>query len=134
MVIIQFRYLYLLSIRQNNFTTSLRRRYPASLWSCHIVAKETSDDVSIATILRRQSEVGWWRRKNVITTSLCLLGNTGTFGANICGFLSECIDTSQFSFILKQADMKPALKNTDVNTIYCNNNHVDYVIALLNEL
>ena len=51
MVIIQFRYLYLLSLRQN-VTTSLRRRYPTSLWSCHIVAMETSDDVAKTTSLQ----------------------------------------------------------------------------------
>ena len=50
---IQLRYLYLLSIRQNNFTTSLRRRYLTSFWSCHIVATETSDDVAKTTALQR---------------------------------------------------------------------------------
>ena len=64
MVIIQFRYLYLLSIRQN-VTTSLPRRYPTSLWSCHIVAMETSGDV--ATLLQRLImtslyETWKWRR------------------------------------------------------------------------
>ena len=53
MVIIQFRYLYLLAIRPNNVTTSLRRHYPTSLWSCHIVAVETSDDVAKTTPLQR---------------------------------------------------------------------------------
>ena len=43
----------LLSIRQNNFTTSLRRRFPTSLWSCHIVAMKTSNDVAKTTSLRR---------------------------------------------------------------------------------
>ena len=52
LVIIQFRYLYMLSIRQNNFTTSLRRRYPTSPWSCHIVAMEMSDDIAKTTSLQ----------------------------------------------------------------------------------
>ena len=42
----------MLSIRQN-VTTSLRRRYPTSLWSCHIVAKETSADAAKTTSLQR---------------------------------------------------------------------------------
>ena len=53
LVIIQFRYLYLLSIRQYKVTKSWRRRYPTSLWSCHIVAIETSDDVTKTTSLQR---------------------------------------------------------------------------------
>ena len=45
-------YIYLLSIRKNNFTTSLRRRYLTSLWSCHIVDMEASDDVAKTTSLQ----------------------------------------------------------------------------------
>ena len=52
LVIIQFRYLYLLSIKQNN-VTSLRRRYLTLLWSCHIVAVETLDDIAKKTSLQR---------------------------------------------------------------------------------
>ena len=95
MVKIQFCYLYLLYIRQNNVAKT-------SLWRCHIVVMEmsednarttslqrslwrllirwcndivfaTSSDVSIATIWRRQSGVGLWHRSNV-ATSLSLLG------------------------------------------------------------
>ena len=60
MVIIQFRYLYLLSLIQN-VTTSLRRRYPTSLWSCHIVAMETSDEVAKTTYDVSIWETSLWR-------------------------------------------------------------------------
>ena len=50
LVIIQFRYLYRLSIRHNKVRTSLRRRYPTSLWSFHLVVMETLDDVAFATL------------------------------------------------------------------------------------
>ena len=53
MVIIQFRYLYLLSIRQNKVITSLRRRYLTSFWSCHIVAVKSSDEVAKTMSLQR---------------------------------------------------------------------------------
>ena len=41
------------SIGQNNAATSLRRRYPTSLWSFYIVAMETSDGVGKTTSLQR---------------------------------------------------------------------------------
>ena len=56
MVTIQFRYLYLLSIRQN-VTISLRRCYPTSLWSCHIVAMESQMTLQ----KRRHCNVSLWR-------------------------------------------------------------------------
>ena len=48
----QIRYLHVLSVRQNKVTTSLRRRYLTLLWSCHIVAMETSDDVAKTTLMQ----------------------------------------------------------------------------------
>ena len=53
MVIIKFRSLHLLFIRQNNFTTTLRCRCPTWLWRWHIVAMKTSDAVARTTSLQR---------------------------------------------------------------------------------
>ena len=89
----------LVSIKQNNFTTSFRRRYLTSLWSCHKVAMETSDDVAKTTSLQRlfmtspnerlqrrrfcnvirlshRNYIATSERRcnSVVTTLLCLLG------------------------------------------------------------
>ena len=45
---------------------------------CNDAVFATSSDISIATLWRRQSNVGQRCRNNFVTTSLCLLGKTSS--------------------------------------------------------
>ena len=112
----------MLSIRQNNFTTSLRRRYPTSLWSCHIVAVVTLDEVAKTTSLQRlimtspnetlqprrfcnvfrhfhrnYIATSEQRRNNVVTTLLCLLGSSSP--KKYLSLIKKCLSYANITVI-----------------------------------